>query len=96
MTKPYIAIFLLPHPQREHAQIIDVIRAASAGDFKQFVFAGGVAFVYTSTTPPWLLSFSKILHTGDSKLITELSPNGISHDGFGAAAGWLNSHFPRR
>jgi hypothetical protein len=95
-VKAYFALFILPNPQREHAQIVDVIRAASSGDFKQFVFAGGISFVYMAATPPWLLSFSKILHTGDSKLITELSSDGISHEGFGTAAGWLNSHFPRR
>lgn len=93
--KPYLAVFILPKPQREHAQIVDVIRAASAGDFKQFVFSGGVAFVYMSATPPWQLSFSRIVHTEDSVLITELG-TGITHQGFGAAAGWLNSHFPRR
>jgi len=37
MKRIYLAIFGLPKPQREHAQLVDVIRTASGGEFKQFI-----------------------------------------------------------
>lgn len=95
MARLYIAMFWLPRPQREHAQIVDVIRATSVGNFKQFMIPGGVAFAYESEQPPWQLSFSKILHTGDTKLIAELGDQ-IVLDGLGAVDGWLNARRPRR
>lgn len=93
--KPYLAIFGLPKPTYEHAQIIEVIRAASKGDFKQFPIPGGMGFVFSSDTLPWNLSFDKILLNTDTVLITELTEN-ITHRGFGAASGWLNAKFPRK
>ena len=93
--KPYLAIFGLPKPTYEHAQIIEVIRAASNGDFKQFPIPGGMGFVFMSEILPWNLSFGKILMNTDTLLITEMTEN-ITHRGFGAVAGWINSHFPRR
>lgn len=95
MKRCYFALFNLPKPQREHIRIVDVIRAASDGDFKQFVVSGGIAFVYESEHMPWDLSFSQILHTGDSKIIIEIGEN-LQIDGFGSAAGWLNAKRPRR
>lgn len=95
MPKPYLAIFGLPKPTYEHAQIVEVIRAASGGDFKQFPIPGGMGFVFMSETLPWNLSFGRILMNTDSVLITEMGKN-IKHTGFGAAAGWINSHFPRQ
>ena len=95
MKKPYLAIFGLPNPTYEHAKIVEVIRAASGGDFKQFPIPGGMGFVFTSEELPWNLSFDRILMNTDSVLVTEMGEN-ITHRGFGAAAGWINSHFPRR
>jgi len=95
MKKSYLAIFGLPKPTYEHAKIVEVIRAASGGDFKQFPVPGGMGFMFTSDELPWNLSFSTILMNTDSVLIAEIGTN-IHHQGFGAAAGWLNSHFPRK
>ena len=95
MKRCYLAIFGLPKPQREHVGIVDVIRAASGGDFKQFLVPGGMAFMFESETLPWHLSFSQILHTGDTTLIVEVGEN-VLLDGYGAAAGWLNTRRPRR
>jgi hypothetical protein len=95
MKKPYFAIFGLPKPTYEHAKIVEVIRAASNGDFKQFPLPGGMGFVFTSEELPWNLSFDRILMNTDSKLIFEIGSN-VTHQGYGAAAGWLNSHFPRQ
>lgn len=52
MKRCYFALFNLPKPQREHARIVEVIRAASVGDFKQFIVPGGIAFVYESEELP--------------------------------------------
>ena len=91
----YFAIFGLPSPIPEHVQIVDVIRTASAGDFKQFVMTGGMGFVFSSSMKPWQLSFDRILLNADTLFITEIN-EGFTHRGYGAAAGWLNSHFPKR
>lgn len=95
MKRIYLAIFGLPKPQREHAQIVDVIRAASGGEFKQFIVPGGIAFMYESEQLPWNISFSKILHTGDTKIIVEVGEK-VLLEGFGSAEGWLNTRRPRR
>lgn len=95
MERCYFAFFGLPKPTYEHAQIVDVIRDASGGDFKQFPIPRGMGFVFKSKTLPWHLGFGKILMNGDTRFITEISPVHYQ-EGFGAAAGWLNSHFPRR
>ena len=95
MKKPYLAIFALPKPTHEHAKIIEVIRVASSGDFKQFPIPGGIGFVFTTEQMPWHLSFDEILMNTDSMLITEMGEN-VANRGFGAAAGWINSHFPRK
>lgn len=95
MRRCYFALFSLPKPQHEHGRIVDVVRAASGGDFKQFIVPGGIAFVYVSEELPWNLSFSQILHTGDSKLIVEIGEK-VHMEGFGAAAGWLNAKRPRQ
>lgn len=93
--KPYLAIFGIPGPTSDHLKIVEVIRVASKGDFKQFPVPGGMGFMFTSEMPPWNLSFDRILLNADSKLIVEIGAN-VTHQGFGAAAGWLNSHFPRK
>jgi len=95
MKRIYLAIFGLPKPQREHAQLVDVIRTASGGEFKQFIVPGGIAFMYESENLPWNLSFSKILHTGDTKIIMEVGER-VLLEGFGAAEGWLNTRRPRQ
>ena len=95
MKRCYLAIFGLPKPQREHAGIVDVIRAASGGDFKQFYIPGGIGFVYESDALPWDVSFSKILHTGDTKMIVEIGEK-VLLEGYGVAEGWLNTRRPRK
>lgn len=97
MSNPtcYFAIFGLPKPAPEHKRIVEVIRATSNGDFKQFVMPGGMGFVFTSELSPWNISFGTILMNTDTLFITEISKN-HRQVGYGSAAGWLNSHFPRR
>ena len=95
MKKEYFAIFNLPRPTYEHAKIVDVIRTISDGDFKQFPVAGGIAYVFSSDTKPWNVSFSKILLNTDSVAIMEIGEE-FSHAGFGALAGWLNARRPRK
>ena len=95
MKRSYLAIFGLPKPQREHANIVEVIRAASSGEFKQFFVPSGVGFVYDSDQLPWNLSFSKILHTGDTKMIVEIGEK-VLLEGYGVAEGWLNTRRPRQ
>jgi len=95
MKRMYLAMFWLPKPQREHAKLVEVIRAAAVGDIKQFPITGGVAFMFESEVLPWNLSFSKILLNGDSRIIFEVGEK-VSMDGFGAAQGWLNTRRPRQ
>ena len=95
MKRCYLAIFGLPKPEREHVQIVEVIRTASSGDFKQFFVPGGVGFVYESDVLPWNLSFSQILHTGDTKIIVEIGEQ-VLLEGYGVADGWLNTRRPRQ
>lgn len=90
----YFALILLPKAQPEHARLIEAIKTASAGTYKQFVIPGGVIYVYKSTTVPWEMPFGKILLNQDSYFITDMT--GVwGHQGFGAIEGWLNTHFPR-
>lgn len=91
--KEYLAVFSLPAPTREHAGIVEVIRAASKGDFKQFAVPGGIAYVYASDLKPWEMSFSKIVMNSDSVFIMEVGQE-YTMQGFGAMNGWLNSHRP--
>lgn len=95
MKKEYLAIFVLPKPTYEHAKIAEVIKEASKGDFKQFSLPGGIAYVFSSEIKPWNLTFSTILHNTDSVLIVEIGEE-VTHGGFGAVSGWLNTHRPRR
>ena len=95
MKKPYLAIFGLPTPTREHIKIVEVIRTTSGGDFKQFPIPGGMGFMFMSEELPWNISFSTILLNTDTLLTVEMGAN-VSHRGYGAAEGWLNSHFPRQ
>ena len=95
LIRSYLAIFGLPKPQREHAKIVEVIRAVSGGEFKQFFVPGGVGFVYDSEELPWNLSFSQILHTGDTKIIVEIGEK-VLLEGYGVAEGWQNTRRPRQ
>lgn len=89
----YLALFLLPRAQPEHAKLIEVIKTVSLGDYKQFVIPGGIAYVYMSQTVPWDMPFGKILLNQDSYFITEMA--GVwGQRGFGAVEGWLNTRFP--
>jgi hypothetical protein len=91
----YFAIFLLPKPQPEHAQIRETIKSIAIGDFKQVVIPGGILFAYKSTSLPWEvpLSTNKSVLNQDSFFITDMT--GIyRQQGFGAIDGWLNAHFP--
>lgn len=93
--KHYFALFNLPKVYPEHAQIVEVIRNASKGDYKQFPVPGGIAYVFATELKPWEISFSKILLNTDSVLIMEIGEE-VAHSGFGAMGGWLNSHRPHR
>lgn len=95
MKKQYFAIFNLPKPTYEHAQIAEVIKQVSAGDFRQFSVPGGIAYVFSSETRAWDISFSRILLNTDSVLIMEIGEE-VIHSGFGSMSGWLNTHRPRR
>ena len=95
MERCYFAFFGLPKPTYEHAKIVNVIREASNGDFKQFPIPGRMGFVFKSKTLPWNLGFGKILMNGDTRFITEISLI-YYQEGFGSVAGWLNLHFPRQ
>lgn len=95
MPANYLAVFLLPKPQREHARIVDVIREASNGDFKAaFVGSGTVGYLFSSSLPPWKLDFGKVLMNDDAYLITEVG-NAFSQARLGSAEGWLKAHAAR-
>ncbi|KAF1003327.1 MAG: hypothetical protein GAK28_04766 [Luteibacter sp.] len=91
----FFAVFGLPKPTYEHAKIVDVIREASGGDFKQFPVPGGIGFVFATNIKPWNLSFDRVLLNGDTVFITEITRGSFVQRGFGAASGWINTHFPR-
>ena len=95
MERCYFAFFGLPKPTYEHAKIVEMICEAFSGDFKQFPIPGGMGFVFKSKILPWHLGFGQILMNGDTRFITEIS---LIHyqEGFGSAAGWLNSHLSRQ
>jgi hypothetical protein len=95
MIKLYFALFNLPKPTYEHAEIVEVIREVSSGDFKQFPVPGGIAYVFASETKPWNVGFGKILMNTDSVMIMEIGEE-TDLRGFGVMAGWLNSHRPHR
>lgn len=95
MKKEYFALFSLPKPTYEHAKIADVIREVSGGEFKQFPAPGGIAYVFSSETKPWNLSFSTILLNTDSVMIIEIGEE-VATSGFGAMAGWINARRPRK
>lgn len=96
MKRTYLAIFGLPKPQWEHAQIVEVILAAAVGgDFKQFPVPGGMGFMYESETLPWNMPFGRVLMNNDTSMIVEVGEK-VSLTGYGAAAGWLNVRRPRQ
>ena len=88
----YIAIFNLPKPTYEHAQIDDVIRDASSSDFKKVVLGNStVIYLFDSPTKPHHYSFSRILLDGDEVAFFEVNEY-FTATGFRALQGWLNSH----
>lgn len=92
MKRNYLAVFLLPIPQHEHLQIVEVIRAASKGDFKQAFFgAFGGGYLFCSELHPWDLDFGKVLMNDDSLLIVELG-EAFTHRNLRIAENWLKAH----
>jgi hypothetical protein len=88
----YIAIFNLPKPTYEHAQIDGVIGECCGGDFKKVVLGGStVVYLFDSSQAPHTLDFSKILHAADEVAFFEVGDY-FSSTGFRTLSGWLNSH----
>jgi len=95
MLRTYLSVFLLPKPQQEHKEIINVIKAISRGDYKSaFVGSGAIGYLFTSEMLPWQISFSEVLMNDDSVLIVELGEKFVQCN-LGAAEGWLKSHLPQ-
>lgn len=95
MKRRFLAVFLLPKLETEHAAIVDCVRAHSEGDFKQ-IFAtanrsegGALGYVFTSDTPPWQMGFG--LLNPDRVLVVELG-NQYSETGLNVAGAWLRAH----
>lgn len=92
MKKTYLAVFLLPKPRREHAQIVDVINHASGGDYKSaFVGSNCIGYLFNTELELWQISFSTILLNDDSFLIIEAGQD-FSHQNLRVAENWLKSH----
>lgn len=95
MKRKFLALFILPVPEEEHAQIVEVIRHASKGDFKPAYFgAGGGGFLFTSDLMPWDIGFGKILMNNDSLLIVELGDL-FAQRNLKVAENWLKAHQSR-
>lgn len=98
MTRKYLAIFFLPVPQKEHAEIEKAVAYHSDGDYKRAFLnanrdgSGVVGYLFTSNTVPWQMGFG--LLNGDTKLIVEIGDK-YSEDGHNIAAAWLRSHQSR-
>lgn len=87
----YLAIFSLPVHEPEHLRIVEVIRSASGGDFKQSIVGTTMLFTFASATKPHALDFSRILMNADEVLFIELGAYAAATR-FRALTGWLNSH----
>lgn len=96
MKRNFLAVFLLPAPQREHAQIVEIIRQASGGDFKS-AFAGAqcIGYLFTSELKPWDISFGKVLMNNDSVLIIEVGELHAQQN-LRVAENWLTARLPRK
>lgn len=92
MQTNYLALFNLPKPQREHAQIINVLKDFSGGDYKM-AFAGGtcVAYLFSSDKRLRDLSFAKIIMNDDTVLIVELGEL-FTHQNLRVAENWIAAH----
>ncbi len=92
MRRNYLAVFVLPVPQREHAKIVDVIRDASGGDFKAAFFGTwGGGYLFSSELKPWEIGFGKVIMNDDSVLIVELGEL-FAQDNLRVSENWLKSH----
>ncbi len=91
MTR-YVAVFQLPKPTHEHAQIDAVIGGCCSNDFKKVVLGGNtILYLFDSNTKPHNLDFGKILHSGDEVAFFEVGDY-FQATGFRSISGWLNSH----
>lgn len=98
--RKFLGIFLLRVARPEHAQLLDVLRNASAGDLalaftcpstKGEDKGAVVAYLFTLQIPLKDLDFSRILLRGDEHLIVEVGD--LHRDfGFGVARAWLSKH----
>lgn len=90
----YLAIFFLPVPQKEHAEIEKAVAYHSDGDYKRAFLnanrdgSGIVGYVFTSNTVPWKMGFG--LLNGDTKLIVEVGDK-YCEDGHNIAGAWLRA-----
>lgn len=89
--RDYLAVFNLPVPQNEHAQIEDVIRGASGADYKKTVVGKAVIFIFRSKLPPHALNFDRVLFNSDGVLFVEIGQYASGRNS-GALLGWLQSH----
>ena len=100
--RKYLAVFVLPITQPEHAKIKDAIKHHSEGDF-QCVFTHGVrneggklastiAYVFMSESHPRNMGFGVL--NQDSYFVVELG-NTCSEQGMNLARGWMRRHRPK-
>jgi hypothetical protein len=92
MKRNYLAVFLLPFRDHEHAEIPRIIREFSGGDC-HCVFDEGHARGYLFSTEylPWEISFDNVLMKADSVLIVELGRRSFEKN-MRAEDRWLKAH----
>lgn len=94
--RKFLAIFILPTPQKEHARLVDAVAYHSDGDytlaFRQGMKDGAViAYFMTSASNPWEMGFGQVLLNQDKHLILELSERHWL-DRMNVAEAWLKAH----
>ena len=93
--RKFLAVFLLPSPQAEHARLVEAIAYHSDGDYK-LAFRQGmkdgavVGYLFTSASKAQEMGFGQVLLNEDSYLITELGEN-YAVEGHNVAEAWLRS-----
>lgn len=89
----YLAVFILPEPEYEHKEIINIIKDISKGDYKAAFFGGKqcVGYLFTSETVPWEIPLGKVLMNNDSLLVIELGDL-FEQRNLRVAENWLTAH----
>lgn len=91
----YLALFILPKVEKEHAAILEAVAHHSAGDFKALftipTAKGGavIAYVFTSMEVPWKMGFGTEFN-GDNRLVVQLDDN-FYEAGMNVAGAWLKA-----